>query len=118
MTLDDFFLGYENSRPLFEAVRTAIDNIGPTELRISKGQIAFWRRKAVARVWIPARYLGGSTAPLVLTVGLHSRDTSHRWKEIVEPVPGRFTHHLELYSTADMDEEVRNWLRMAWVNAA
>jgi len=116
-SLDEFFQGYEKSRPLFEALRDAIDAIGPTELRVSKSQIAFWRRKAVARVWIPARYLGGNLAPLVLTLGFHRRDGSPRWKEIVEPAPGCFTHHLELYSTVDIDEDVYAWLREAWVNA-
>lgn len=35
----------------------------------------------------------------------HHKDTSPRWKEIVEPKPGRLTHHLELYSTSEMDDE-------------
>jgi hypothetical protein len=118
MTLDEFFLGYEESRPLFAAVCALIDNIGPTDLHVSKSQIAFWRRKAVARVWIPARYLGGNPAPLVLTLGFDRRDKSSRWKEIVEPARGRFIHHLELHSAADLDEEVRNWLRKAWILAA
>ena len=51
---------------------------------------------------------------LVLTIFLRRRDASPRWKEIVEPVAGRFTHHLELNDTADIDEEVRDWLREAW----
>jgi len=118
MTLDEFFQGYDESRPLFDALREMIANIGPTEMRISKSQIAFWRRKAVARVWIPARYLKREAAPLVLTLGFDHRDGSGRWKEIVEPAPGRFTHHLELRSTGDIDEQMRDWLQQAWINAA
>jgi len=118
MTLDEFFLGCENSRPLFEAVRSAIDTIGPTEIRMSKSQIAFWRQKSVVRIWIPARYLHGNLAPLVLTPAFRLRDSSLRWKEIVEPAPGRFIHHLELHTIADLDDEVHNWLRIAWINAA
>ena len=118
MTLDESFRGYEQSRKLFDAVRSIINTIGPTELRVSKSQVAFWRKKAVARVWIPAQYLGGNPAPLVLTLGFRTRNKSHRWKQIVEPTPGRFTHHLELYSVADLDEEVRNWLQEAWMMAA
>jgi hypothetical protein len=34
-----------------------------------------------------------------------SRDGSPHWKEIVEPALVRFPHHLEQYSTADIDEE-------------
>jgi hypothetical protein len=118
MTLDEFFLGYENSRLLFEAVRSAIDTIGATKIRVSKSQIAFWRQKSVVRVWIPARYLHGNPAPLVLTLAFRYRDSSLRWKEIVEPAPGRFTHHLELHTIADLDDEVYNWLQIAWINAA
>lgn len=35
-----------------------------------------------------------------------------------KPTPGRFTHHLELYSTADIDDEVRGWLQDAWTAAS
>ncbi len=117
MTLDEFFKGYDESRPLFDAIRNMLASIGPTEMRISKSQIAFWRRKAVARVWIPGRYLKRTVAPLVLTLGFDHRDASVRWKEIVEPAAGRFTHHLELNSIEDIDEQVRDWLQQAWIEA-
>ncbi len=117
MTLDDFFSGQSASRDLFEAVRQAIEDIGPAEIRVTKSQVAFWRRKAFAWVWMPGQYLGRKAAPLVLTLGFRSCDPSPRWKSIVEPAPGRFTHHLELYSIADIDEEVRHWLRQDWETA-
>jgi hypothetical protein len=66
---------------------------------------------------MPEQYLHRSAAPLVLTVGLRRRDPSPRWKQVVEPAPGRFTHHLVLYATADLDDEVRGWLREAWEEA-
>jgi hypothetical protein len=80
--------------------------------------VAFYRRKAFAWAWMPDRYLHGKHASLVLTLSFRYRDSSPRWKEIVEPKPGRFTHHLELYSSADIDGEVRGWLRAAWEAAA
>ncbi|NJD58206.1 MAG: hypothetical protein C3F13_05160 [Anaerolineales bacterium] len=118
ITLDEFFRGYEASKPYFEAVRVLLDTIGPTEMRVSKSQVAFWRSKAVAYLWIPARYLTGDLAPLVLTLGFDQRDESPRWKEIVEPAPGHFTHHLEIWSMAAIDDQVRDWLKKAWLNAA
>jgi hypothetical protein len=54
----------------------------------------------------------------VLTLSFRRRDRSRRWKEIVEPAPGRFTHHLELFSPAEVDAEVRGWLRKAWTGAS
>ena len=115
-TLDEFFTGQD--RQIFDAVCTAIEAIGPTEMRVSKSQIAFRRRKAFAWVWMPGKYLKGKVAPLVLTFSFRTRIVSPRWKEIVEPAPGRYTHHLELYSAADVDDEVRGWLQEAWAAAA
>jgi hypothetical protein len=62
-------------------------------------------------------YLHGNTAPLVLSVALRRRDESPRWKEIVEPAPGRFMHHLALYSPAEIDGAVLRWLQEAWEQA-
>lgn len=116
MTLDDFFAGHEESRPLFEALRHAIEALGPIEYVVSKSQIAFYavgHKSAVARVWLPTQYLQRG-APLVLTLGFRYRDPSPRWKEIVEPQPGRFTHHLELWALTDIDADVRRWLQAAY----
>ena len=118
MTLDEYFDGYEESRQLFEVLYAEIRSFGSTDLRVTKSQIAFHHGKAFAWVWIPDKYLHRKSAPLVLTLGFRYKDTSPRWKEIVEPRPGRFTHHLELYSAQDIDDQVRDWLRQAWMEAA
>jgi hypothetical protein len=118
MTLEEYFEGYEESRHLFATVRVAIERIGPAAMKVSKSQVSFRRRKAFAWVWMPARYLGGKGAPLVLTLTFAYRDSSPRWKEIVEPQPDHFTHHLELYAASDVDEEVQAWLWKAWEAAA
>ena len=117
MTLDEFFAGHEDSRRIFEAVRAALLEIGPADVRVTKSQVAFRRRTGFAFVWMPDMYLGKGEVPLVLTVGLRRRDGSRRRKQIVEPAPGRFTHHLELHLESDIDDEVRGWLREAWEQA-
>jgi hypothetical protein len=114
MTLDEFFAGHESSRLIFEALRETIEELGPVAIRVTKSQVAFHRTKAFAWAWIPDRYLHGQHAPLVLTLGFRHRNSAPRWKEIVEPQPGRFTHHRELYAAADIDEEVVAWLQAAW----
>jgi hypothetical protein len=115
--LDEFFAGYDGSRSIFDALRAAVEAIGPVELRVSKSQIAFRRRVAFAWAWIPDRYLRGRHAPLVLSVAFPYRHPSPRWKEIVEPARGRFMHHLELHEVADIDDEVIGWLAEAWIAA-
>jgi len=118
VTLDGFFAGHDDSRRIFEAVRAAVGEIGPAQLRVSKSQVSFRRRLGFAFVWMPATYLGERGVPLVLTVGLRRKDRSRRWKQIVEPAPGRFTHHLELHDPAEVDGQVRAWLAEAWALAA
>lgn len=116
--IDEFFQEYETSRPIFDALCGAINVLGPAEMRVTKSQVAFRRRAGFAWAWVPARYLRLRAAPLVLTLALRRRDTSPRWKEIVEPVAEHFAHHLELYSVEEIDDEVRGWLREAWTEAA
>jgi len=111
---DEFFAGHPDSRALFDALRRAVEELGPVAVRVTKSQVAFRRHRAFAWAWMPGMYLRGPRPPLVLTVALRRRDSSPRWKQIVEPVPGRFTHHLELHSDADIDDEVRSWLQEAW----
>jgi hypothetical protein len=92
--------------------------VGSVAIRVSKSQVAFRRKRAFAWAWIPGKYLRGRhVAPLVLTLSLHRREPSSRWKEIVEPEPGRFTHHLEIYSPEDIDHLVLGWIREAWETA-
>lgn len=117
MTLDGYFAEHEESWHLFVALHTRIIALDSVELKVTKSQVAFRRRKAFAWAWIPGKYLRGQTAPLVLSVALRCRDSSPRWKEIVGPRPGSFMHHLELYSDLEIDEQVQAWLIEAWQGA-
>lgn len=113
-TLDAFFRDQPLSRQIFDALRALIDEPGPCELAVTKSQVAFRRERPFAWAWMPGQYLRGrKLAPLVLSVALARRDPSPRWKQVVEPRPGRFMHHLELFSVNELDDEVRAWLREA-----
>lgn len=114
MTLDEFFGDQDESRQLFEALLRLVNEIGPSEYKVTKSQIAFRRKKAFAWAWMPARYLRRKAAPLVLSLSFPNRNPSPRWKQIVEPARGRFMHHLELYSVDNLDDEAAAWLRRAW----
>jgi hypothetical protein len=118
VTVEEFFAGWEESRQIFDVLRTAADDAGAYDLVVTKSQVAFRRRRPFAWAWVPDRYLHGGHAPLVLSLSLRHRDPSPRWKEIVEPAPGRFMHHLELHAADEVDDEVRSWLQEAWLSAA
>jgi len=99
VTVDQFFAGHDESRRLFDRVREAVASIGPAQVRVTQSQIAFRQGRGFASVWMPGR------------------DHSPRWKQIVEPAPGRITHHLELRAESEVDAEVRAWLVEAWETA-
>lgn len=118
MEAADLSSGHPAALAIHREVEAAILRIGPVQVRVSKSQVGFYREHPIAATWKPTQYLGREGAPLVLSVYLKRRDKSPRWKEIVEPAPGRFTHHLELRSVSDIDEFVRARLAEAWEGAA
>lgn len=118
MRLADIFGGRPEARAIHEAVRAAIGKIGPAEMRVSKSQVGFYRNHPFAATWVPEQYLEGDLAPVVLTVYLKRRDSSERWKQVVEPAKGRFTHHVELRHLADVDAFIERQLAEAWAGAA
>lgn len=112
--LGRFFDARPEARAIFDALRDATSALGAADVRVTKSQVAFWHRRGFAWAWTPDRYLGGEVAPLVLSISLDRLDVSRRWKEVVR-VPGdHWMHHLELRAPAEVDDEVRGWLREAW----
>jgi hypothetical protein len=112
-----FFGEHELSLQIFLTIQGAVESAGPAVITVSKSQISFRRHKSFAWVWRPGQYLKGKTAPLVITFSFPYRHSSPRWKQIVEPKPGRFTHHLELFSIEDVNDEVSGWIQAAWAAA-
>jgi hypothetical protein len=48
MTIDDFFAGQEESRLIFEALHSELQAVGNPDIRVTKNQVAFRRRRAFA----------------------------------------------------------------------
>lgn len=44
MTVEEFFAGWEESRQIFDVLRTAADAAGAYDLVVTKSQVAFRRR--------------------------------------------------------------------------
>ena len=115
--IDAFLTGCDDALLIYSALERLLERLGPFETRVTRSQIAFRRKRGFAWVWVPGRYLHGNAAALVLSVALAGRDASPRWKEVVQPAPGRWMHHLELHSPADIDGQVLAWLQTAWQQA-
>jgi hypothetical protein len=108
-----FFAGRPLARAVFERVRAVVEAAGGCEIRVSKSQVAFRRRRGFAFLWLPDRYLARPAAEVVLTVALGRADRSPRWKEVVHPARNQWIHHLEMQGPAAVDDEVARWLREA-----
>jgi hypothetical protein len=115
-TPEDFFSGSPAGLALYRAVADAVAAIGPAEVRVSKSQIAFRRRTGFAFVWRPGRYVR-SDVPAVLSLALPREISSPRIKEVARPAPAVWMHHVELHDPAEVDGELRDWLRTAYAVA-
>jgi len=113
MTPEEYFAGHPFALEVFQEVRARLEELGGAELRTTKSQVAFRRRRGFAYVWLPGQYLADPVADVVLSVVLDRRDPSPRWKEVAHPSPAHWMHHLEVTDLAQLDAEVSGWLREA-----
>ncbi|MBJ7357210.1 DUF5655 domain-containing protein [Nocardioides sp.] len=113
---EDLFAGFPDSLQTYRVVAGVVAGLGRTTTVVSKSQVAFRRRRGFAYVWRPGQYVS-SDVPAVLSIALPHEVRSTRWKEVVHPSARTWMHHLELRSAADVDDEVRGWLREAYAAA-
>ena len=113
MTPEEHFAGHPLSPAVFGAVRDLIDATGGADVRTTKSQVAFRRRRGFAYLWLPGRYLTDPAADVVLSIVLGRHDPSSRWKQVAHPSPKVWMHHLEVIDVTAIDDEVADWLREA-----
>ncbi len=110
LTLEEFLARHPGVRPAYERVCALLDAHGSYDVRATRSQIAFRRRRGFAFLWVPGMYLKDPQAEVVLSFGLARRDASPRFKEVAHPSPKQWMHHLELRDVDDIDDEVAAWL--------
>lgn len=115
-TAEEFFADSPVGRAVLRWVRDRLEEAGGCELRVSKSQVGFRRRRGFAFLWRPEMYVS-SDVPVVLTIGLPERIRSPRWKEVVQTDPHTFVHHLEVRDVAALDDELLAWLLRAYASA-
>lgn len=111
MQPEDLFADSPEALAVLRVVLDVVDGITDHEVRTTKSQVAFRRRRGFAYLWRPGQYLARPGAEIVLSVLLDRRDPSPRWKEVAHP--SRWIHHLELHDPAEVDDEVVAWLTEA-----
>ena len=112
----DFFEGDPVAWQIQLRILGAFQDLADIETHESASQIAFRHGRTFAIVWRPGRYLR-SGVPRVLSLVMREQLGSPRFKEVVKVAGDTWMHHLELRSAAEVDDEVRGWIRLAWLGA-
>jgi len=113
VTPEQFFAGHPHSLAVFWKVQATLAQVGPLDVRVTKSQVAFRRKRGFAYLWMPGKYLDKPGAEVVLSICLGRRDDSARFKQVAHPSPRQWMHHLEVHHLDDIDDEVAGWLREA-----
>lgn len=118
MTLNEllFFDRHPAALPLYEKLKCSIlAGIPETRIEVRKTQISFFTKHMFAAAsFTPVRKAKERPDPfLTVTFGLRCRKNSPRIAATVEPYPGRWTHHVMIGSTEEVDAELMGFIREA-----
>lgn len=94
-----------------------VAGLGPATIRMTRSQVALRRRVAFAWLWRPGLWLPRAEVPVVLSVGTHHPLDSSRFKQVLEPYPQRWMHHLEVHAATELDAEAAGWLAVGYEDA-
>ena len=111
-----FFEDHLEALPLYEAFEAQVERLGEVNIRVQKTQVTFSNRRNFAVVsFLPARKAKDRPKTYItITFGLGRRVDSPRIDIATEPYPGRWTHHVLISSTEDIDGELMGWIREAY----
>lgn len=111
-----FFDGKPEELLLYEAFEEKVfSEVDGVKVKVQKTQIAFSNRYHFAFVsFLPVRKAKERPEVyIVVTFGLGYRLESPRIDGTVEPYPGRFTHHVLVSGTEEIDDELMGWVKEA-----
>ena len=118
MTMDEmtFFDRDPGALPLYEKLKDSIlAEIPDARIEVKKTQISFFIKHMFAAVsFTPVRRAKDRPEHfLTVTFGLCYKAASPRIDAATEPYPGRWTHHVMIGSTEEVDGELMEWIREA-----
>lgn len=111
-----FFGQHIEALPLYEKLEDQIlMEIPDVKIKVAKTQISFSNKRGFAFVsFIPCRRAKERPgAWMTVSFGLGYRKEAERIDVATEPYPGRWTHHVMVGSTAEIDEELLAWIKEA-----
>lgn len=111
-----FFNGHMDALPMYERLESLVlAQIPDVKIKVSKTQISFSNKRGFAFVsFNPCRKAKERPAVwMTVTFGLDDQKLSPRIDVATEPYPNRWTHHVMVGSTEEIDEELMGWIREA-----
>lgn len=111
-----FFSQRMEALPLYEKLEEQIlTKIPDVKIEVAKTQISFSNKRGFAYVsFNPCRRAKERPAAwMTVSFGLGYRKEAERIDVATEPYPGRWTHHLMVGSTAEIDDELMGWIKEA-----
>jgi hypothetical protein len=111
-----FFDSKPEALPLYEAFEEKLfSEVDRVKVKVQKTQIAFSNRHNFAFIsFLPVRKAKERPeAYIVVTFGLGYCLESQRIDAAVEPYPGRWTHHVLISGTEEIDDELIGWVKEA-----
>ena len=116
-----FFQQDMEALPLYERLESLIlDRIPDVQIKVQKSQISFYNRHMFACVSF-AKVRKAKERPdhyIVVTFGLDHRLDSPRINVATEPYPNRWTHHVLISASSEIDDELMSWIQEASVFSA
>lgn len=113
---EEFFQAMPQAFPLYQAFEEKLLAQHPDILiKVQKTQISFIKKRAFAYVWLPVQKKKNRPANyLIVSFGLSYRVDSPRIVEAVEPYPNRWTHHLIIQNSDEIDSQLLVWIKKAY----
>ena len=108
-----FFDKHPGALPLYQTWESRIlAEVEHVTVKVQKTQITFANRRQFACVsFLPARRAKDRPEDYItVTLGLNRRLDSPRVDKVSEPYPGRWTHHMMLSDSAQLDKELVDWI--------
>ena len=116
-----FFDKHPEALPLYEALEERIlAELRDVKIKVQKTQITFSNKRNFAFVsFLPVRKAGERPdIYIAITFGLSYRKESLRIDAATEPYPNRWTHHMLISRTEEIDDELMGWIEEAAVFSA
>ena len=109
-----FFSQHMEALPLYEKLEERIlTEIPDVKVKAARTQISFSNKRGFVSFNPCRRAKERPAVWMTVSFGLGYRKEAERVDVATEPYPGRWTHHVMVGSTSEIDEELLGWLKEA-----